>query len=338
MKNEKAMKNLWQGDAMRNGMLGLVVGDALGNPVQFLSREEVQRNPITTMTGGGCFYPDEGTWTDDSSLALATLNSLNRKETADLKDIAEHFCAWLYEGRFTPFGDAFDIGGTCREAIENYHFSRNVDTCGLQDVYSNGNGSLMRIAPLCIAAGQWVEQGKITLEEGVEMVEKGSALTHAHTRARLACGLYFFLVREVMLRPGEPLRRLLAQGAKEGLDFYRNQGSEAQKSELEQYYGWLDDLQAFSSLPQEDISSSGYVVDTFQAALWSLLRESTLEATLLRAVNLGDDADSVGAVTGGLAGLYYGAEAIPASWLEKLQSLEKVEELCAGGTWERVNR
>ena len=139
-------KKIWP-----DGMMGLIVGDALGCPVQFMSREEIAgrgKGLVTGMESGGVYQMPEGTWTDDSSMALATLDSIRELGIVDLEDIMTRFIDWYEDGEYTPFGEAFDIGNTCSSAIENYERERNADTCGETTEYSNGNGSLMRIITL----------------------------------------------------------------------------------------------------------------------------------------------------------------------------------------------
>ena len=141
-------RNIWL-----DGVMGVVVGDALGCPVQFMSREEIAdrpHGPVAGMEGYGTYNMPVGTWTDDSSMALATLSSIIDKGEADPTDIMTRFIAWYEDGEYTPFGEAFDIGNTCSCAIERYEQERDPMTCGGTSVRSNGNGSLMRIMPACL--------------------------------------------------------------------------------------------------------------------------------------------------------------------------------------------
>lgn len=312
-------------NAMLNGMMGLITGDALGNPVQFSSRELIKRNgQVTDMRGGGAFDTPAGTWTDDSSLALATLDALKKYPKKIMDGIAYNFSLWLATGEFTPFGEAFDIGKTCMQAICDYLDHQDWKTCGRVGEYANGNGALMRILPACVYCVKEYEENRLTLQKAVEMVENISALTHNHTRSRIGCGLYFFMVKHLLQEDGT-LIEILQRGMNEGFQYY-DQYIE-KKTELFRY-ARMKDLEDFAGLPEQKINSSGYVVHTLEAAVWSLLNENNYRDGLLRAVNLGDDADSVGAVAGGLAGLYYGYEGIPEKWLQTIQRREWIEELC----------
>ena len=139
-------KNIWL-----NCIMGLVVGDALGCPVQFLRREEIRkRGFVTGMEGYGTYNMPEGTWTDDSSMALATLDSMIQKKGIDPEDIMKCFMKWEFEGEYTPFGKAFDEGMTCTDAIYNFRDSGDYKTCGRTGEYANGNGALVRILPVCL--------------------------------------------------------------------------------------------------------------------------------------------------------------------------------------------
>ena len=139
------MKSMW-----KDGVMGVVIGDALGCPVQFKSRAEVAKHPITGMRGNGTFNLPAGSWTDDSSLTLALLDSIKRLNTIDLHDIMNNFVQWMDNGAFTPFGHAFDIGRGTMNSILKYKREKNPLKCGSCDGRNNGNGSLMRIMPVCL--------------------------------------------------------------------------------------------------------------------------------------------------------------------------------------------
>lgn len=312
-------KNIWL-----DGIMGVVVGDALGLPVQFSSREEVEEKPVTDMIGFGVFNMPPGSWSDDSSLTLATLSSINEINCIDCEDIMKRFVRWYDNGEYTPFGYAYDIGYTCETAICNYKETHNHKECGLADVRSNGNGSLMRIMPACLYVYENVMFSELEEEKGMDLIHEASTLTHAHLRAKMACGIYYFLVKNILNHVGALSERLLA-GMDEALSYYHKDiGNLAQMA----YYHRLNHLNEFKDTPVDLIKSSGYVVDTLEAAIWCLLNTDNLKDCLLKAVNLGDDTDTVAAVAGGLAGLYYGYESIPEEWLEKIQKRFWIKRLC----------
>ncbi len=309
------MKNIW-----KDGVFGVVTGDALGCPVQFETREEVAEHPVTGMRGYGTFELPKGSWTDDSSLTLALLDSIRETGRLDPDHIMGNFVRWLDKGEFTPYGYAYDIGGGTMQAIETYMHAHDASRCGGRTEYDNGNGSLMRILPACLyCCVKGMEE-----DEAVQAIHTVGSLTHAHPRANIACGLYWFMIREILNGTGGLQERLQA-GLDKGFAYYdRTLGEDENPG----YYGRLRDLKQFAETPAEEIRSGGYVVDTLEAAVWSLITTDSFKTALLKAVNLGRDTDTVGAIAGGLAGLYYGYEAIPPEWINALKKKEWIAELC----------
>lgn len=313
--------NIWL-----DGMMGLVTGDALGNPVQFMRRSEIRkRGDVVSMEAGGVYHTPAGTWTDDSSMALAALDSIRERGTIDPEDIMVRFVKWYFGGEYTPFGEAFDMGNTCSRAILNFSETADWRSCGLRHEHANGNGALMRILPVCIyyIARRMNGEGG-TDEETLEGIHHVTALTHNHPRARIASGLYYFMAMELMTGDGD-LRSRLQRGINRGFAFYQRDAHYL--TELP-HYARLRNLRTFADTAEDEISSSGYVAATLEAAVWSLLNTDSFRDCLIRAVNLGDDADTVGAVAGGLAGLFYGYDRIPEEWLQAIQRREWIEELC----------
>ena len=307
-----------------NGIMGVVVGDALGMPVQFLTREEVQANPITGMRGYGTYNMPIGTWSDDSSMALATLDSICEKKGIEYDDIMQRFVDWALKGHYTPWGKAFDQGCTCMEAIYNYVMKADYTTCGKTGEWANGNGALMRIMPVCLYAYVQYKNEKVSLEKAVEYVHQVSALTHNHLRSKMACGIYFFMVMAILEEEGT-LKEKLQKGMNAAQNFYRSDVLNLMEWVR---YGRMADLNEFARVKEEEIKSSGYVVDSLEAAVWSLITTESLEEGLLKAVNLGGDTDTIGAIAGGLAGLYYGYDQIPVEWRQVIVKGEESVALC----------
>lgn len=313
------MNNVWL-----DGVMGVIVGDALGLPVQFLDREEIKQNPVTGMSGYGTFNLPEGTWSDDGSLTLATLESILNKKEVDCEDIMENFADWLVDGKFTPFGYAFDQGNTCTRAIMQYAINGDIENCGLKGEWTNGNGALMRIMPVCLFVYEKTRDGLMSEEKAIEYVHQVSALTHNHLRSQMACGIYYFLVKSILQKEG-PFLETIDRGMQEAKEYY--QKDIHNYTELS-HYGRMFNIESFKQLPEDEIKSTGYVVDSLEAAVWSILNAASFEETALRAVNLGKDTDTVGAIACGLAGLYYGYEAIPEEWMGKIQCRGDIEEKC----------
>lgn len=158
----------------------------------------------------------------------------------------------------------------------------------------------------------------------MDLVHKVSSLTHAHTRSKLACGIYYYMIKSILVHDG-PLQESLQNGIDEAILYYRSKPE--YRDELARYHS-LFDLDEFGFLTEKSIKSSGYVVDTLEAAVWSLLTTNNYEKAVLKAVNLGKDTDTVGAVAGGLAGLYYGYDAIPEKWIMQIPRGEWIEDMC----------
>ncbi|MDO4460037.1 MAG: ADP-ribosylglycohydrolase family protein [Clostridia bacterium] len=313
------MKN----NTLLNAVMGVVVGDALGLPVQFSTREEMDDNPVTDMTGHGVFDMPKGAWSDDSSLTLASLESIHRG--FNLEDMADNFVKWLFHNEFTPNCTAYDIGNSCMEAISDYRMNHDVYSCGTDGEYDNGNGSLMRIMPVCWYMANMENSGIVTLDEAVNNIHDASALTHSHMRSKIGCGLYFFIVREMLFGNPESIGEALAKGLSEGFAYY---DSRACATDELVHYSRLRNPDEFGFLPREEIRGSGYVVHTLEASVWCLLNTENYKDALLMGVNLGEDTDTTGAVEGGLAGLWYGYEGIPEDWRNAIIRREWIESLC----------
>ncbi len=302
-------------------MLGHAVGDALGVPVEFCSREKLTAKPVTDMQGFGTYPYPAGCWSDDTSMSLAALNSL-ADGTLDFDDVMVQFGRWYYKDEYTPTGEMFDIGNTCREAIDNYFvYHRPVTECGLEDEYSNGNGSLMRIHPFVLMA----RYDRGLRSDFEKIIDFGSALTHAHDRSKLACRIYGRILIHLLELPRKDVITLALNEAK-----CRYVGH----PEYEHFARLFDD--GFGQLSVNEIKSSGYVVDTLEAAVWCVLTTQSYRECVLKAVNLGGDTDTVAAIAGGLAGALYGYDAIPTEWLDTLKRREYIEEMCerASRSWD----
>jgi ADP-ribosylglycohydrolase len=300
---------------IRSGLLGLATGDALGVPVEFLGRAALDAEPVTGMRAFGSHRQPAGTWSDDTSLTLCLADSLAScgPDQLDFTDQAQRFVAWRDEGRWTARGAVFDIGIATSEAI--HRMAEGIDPvfCGGTGEMSNGNGSLMRILPLAF----WL-RGKPASERRTACFQ-ASALTHGHSRSKLACWLYVETARGLCqgLSPAEALLQARATVSTWTID-HDPDG---------EWRHFARCLPTIASLPRADIKSSGYVVHTMEAALWCLLGSASYAETVLKAVNLGNDTDTTAAVAGGLAGLLWGEAAIPEEWLAVLARREEITAL-----------
>lgn len=324
-------------EQIKSVMIGHAIGDALGVPVEFRSRDYLRQHPVTDMLGYGTYPVPAGAWSDDTSMSLATLDSL-RKNTVDYNDIMDKFAKWYLFGEYTPTGEVFDIGGTCRMAIENYRQGKGKTAleCGLSGENANGNGSLMRIHPTCL----YLNAKGMSTTNAFEIIHNTSALTHAHMRSKIACVIYSYFLEELLKERDKfslykALRRIMNEYVNRAL-FDEPCEDEAHERECENfrhliyrtcgYYShWLDD---FEPVKESEIKSGGYVVDTLEAATFCLIRTNSYEECVLKAVNLGDDTDTTAAVAGGLAGALYGYDAMPEKWKKQLIRKDYIEELC----------
>jgi ADP-ribosylglycohydrolase len=305
-------------NSILGGIFGLCVGDALGVPVEFVHRSVLDRDPVRGMRAGGTHNQPAGTWSDDTSMALCLLDSL--AQGLDYGDIMIRFLRWYREGAYTPHGQTFDVGGATARSLERFARGTPPLACGGTQEGDNGNGSLMRILPLLFYL-----QSRQDMEDmgGVlAVVHDVSALTHAHKRSQLACGLYISVAD--LLTRGWAKEAAVERGLARALNWYRQSPPFARELA---YYRRLSDP-GFAGLSRAAIQSSGYVVHTLEAALWCLLTTKSYRDCVLAAVNLGDDTDTVAAVAGGLAGLHYGYENIPGEWLAAIVHREEIESLC----------
>jgi ADP-ribosyl-[dinitrogen reductase] hydrolase len=296
------------------GLWGSLVGDALGVPVEFLSRDEVRQNRVTGMRGHGTHHQPAGTWSDDSSLLLCSAESLVQHEF-DTQDMGERFRAWYQEEIWTPHGRVFDVGVTTSEALRRISKGIRAELAGADGQFSNGNGSLMRILPVSL---RFTDEPTKQL---LDRVHRASAITHRHPRSQMACGLHALFVRQLL--KGSAASVAFKCALDEFRLFY----------DADPYWAAeLDDFQVVLSgdlagRAEIDMESDGYVIHTLNASLWSLLATTSFEECVLKAVNLGGDTDTTGCVAGGLAGVLYGLENIPTEWRKSLTRFEDVNRL-----------
>lgn len=303
--------------SMTDGVLGLAIGDALGVPVEFKKRSILQVDPVTDLQEFGSHYQPMGTWSDDTSMTLATVDSL--KNGIDLPDLMQRFDSWYRNAKYTAGNTVFDVGIATSHALNRFRQGIAPVKCGGTNEWDNENGSLMRILPAAVYCREKMK--KASIAQKLAFIDDVSSLTHAHRRSQIGCEIYAFLVWVILKAPAKDAIRA---GLKQAKAWYEeNPDSEAAA------YSRLF-ASNFADLPEDEINSSGYVVSTLEAAVWCLLNSNSYEECVLKAVNLGDDTDTVGAVAGGLAGLLYGKAGIPEKWLEKLRRREYIEELCSG--------
>jgi ADP-ribosyl-[dinitrogen reductase] hydrolase len=300
--------------------MGLCVADALGLPVSSYPRDVLDRRPVTGMRAYGTYHQPAGAWSDNTSLTMCLAESL--LHGLDYFDIMNHFRKWMFEGEYTPYGTAFGVGNCTAKAVFRYDHGKEPLSCGGTTEGDNGNGSLIRILPtlffLRSAYGaEWFGQ-----DEAMTIIHNVSKLTHGHKRSWIACSIYLSIADELM--NGKNAEEAVHHGIARAYDYYlplEDYGMDLR------YYDRLRQ-KSFSGLHTGEIRSSGYVVETLEAAIWCLLNTKSYSECALRAVNLGSDTDTVAAVAGSLAGLCYGYGSIPEEWLATIARREYLEDIC----------
>ncbi|MDA6068235.1 ADP-ribosylglycohydrolase family protein [Flavobacterium sp. AC] len=299
---------------IESGLFGVAIGDALGVPVEFKSREYLKINPVIDMMGFMCWHQPPGTFSDDSSLAFCTAESLCKG--FDIEDMGITFVKWMQEGYWGAHNKVFDIGGTTKHSLARIVRGDLAKDSGNFFEEDNGNGSLMRILPLVFY---------LQKEKDIEVVYKSvkaiSSITHAHFRSVFACFIYVVVCLEILK-------------GKNKADSYKEMQNILSKFLKDKEYN-PKEIQLFdrilqnniSEYPENKIESSGYVLHSLEASLWCFLHSDSYEETVLKAVNLGGDTDTTAAIAGGLAGIYYGIENIPQKWIEGLARANDIKDL-----------
>lgn len=286
-------------DAIRNravgALLGLAVGDAVGTTLEFQSRDSYA--PLTDMIGGGPFRLEAGQWTDDTALALALADSLIEVGQLDEADLMRRFVAWRDEGRYSCTGSCFDIGITTSDALSRWKRTGN-PVAGSINPSTAGNGSLMRLSP--VALRYWDNRPALK-----DAAARQSRVTHGAEAAVDACVAYAGMIADAIA--GKPLQEVLKGDGNVFVD------------------GVADILSgSWRKKARQQVPSSGYVLHSLEAAIWSIARSGDFSGAVLTAANLGDDADTTAAIAGQLAGAAYGVNGMPAAWRNRVAWSDKI--------------
>lgn len=314
-------------DRLIGGVVGALVGDALGVPVEFCERAERDRDPVRGMRGWGTHAQPRGTWSDDGALTMAHIAAF-LEHGWDPDRHLRAFADWYERAEFSARGRVFDIGRTTRAAIKRYLAGVPAARCGRASERDNGNGSLMRHLPV---ACWWAADGSDALIEGALAA---SALTHAHPRACWSCAIHALVVAGMLER--RPLHEALARSAE---TVWARLPPEERP-----HFAPLLDLSCLR-WPRERVPSDGYVLSSLMAACWCVHRHDGYAAAVLEAVNLGGDADTIACIAGGLAGLRCGLTGIPRAWVSclarsrwVLAQAERFADACLARAARRVMR
>ena len=319
------MKTIKQENLIFDGMYGLAVGDALGVPFETISLENMRRLPCTDMVGNGIHRQRAGTWSDDTSMSLCIADSLRKGYNPE--DMMKNFVQWKRFAKYTAGGKVFDIGNTCRIAINHYLEGTPLEYCGNDTADGNGNGGLMRVFPIALYECFACEDKEDDLCAFLEPVHESSKLTHAHEIGQICCGLFALTLREWLYceQSQEDLISVASRAYCKGVEFYSGLGERFRR-----HLPLFTAPEELIKRSEEELPSWGYALNTWNIALWSVLTTRNYKDCVLKAVNVGGDTDSDAAVAGALAGVIYGKSAIPARWLEKLQNKALIDEICTG--------
>lgn len=296
-------------------LLGLAVGDALGVPVEFMSREEVRKVNLTDMIGKdtpiafesrwGDLIP-AGAWSDDTSMTVATMESMIAQSgDIDYDDVMAHFIRWWRGGEYCSLSFPFGLGSTVSRAMGNIQLEYPASECGPKGFMDNGNGALMRILPFslyCILKGRDI--GKT-----VAIINTATAITHGHPISQMGSLVFTLFLKALMEADSvssawERTRRF-------------NYSTYYDLATIDAYNLLLSE--AFQNVDEDKIGETGYVVDSLMAVVYSMLAGKCFEDSILAAINLGYDTDTNAAITGALAGTFYGLGSIPERWLNALR-------------------
>jgi ADP-ribosylglycohydrolase len=291
-------------DRFEGALLGLATGDALGTTLEFRTPGSFQ--PIDDMIGGGPFHLRPGEWTDDTSMALCLAKSLVECRGFNARDQMTRYIRWYREGYMSSNGYCFDIGNTIAAALQRYEIDGD-PFAGETALIYGGNGSLMRLAPVPMA---WIHEP----EQAIQLSGDSSRTTHGSPEPVDACRYYAGLM--VGALQGQPKATLLSSR------YHPAQGQWVENRLSPK----VDAVAAgsFKLRQPPQIRGSGYVVQALEAALWAFYHSDDFAEGALMAVNLGDDADTTGAIYGQLAGAFYGRSAIPEEWQQKIARSETI--------------
>lgn len=311
-------------DKIKNTFLGFSIGDALGVPVEFMLRAKLLEKPVKNMREFGVHKQPKGTWSDDSSMAFCLVEALCKGY--NVGEVAIKFVDWYKKDYWTPHGKIFDIGITTQQAIKRISDGVNPLLSGGKNENENGNGSLMRIIPLVF----YLKSKNADITKRFEQVAEISSITHAHIRCIVACFIY--IEYAFLLLDGLDKWEAYKKMQTSVIDFIK-MTKICPETELSLFYRVLEipnqdnQIVPLTKCVEQEIKSSGYVIHTLEASLWCFLNTDNYSDAVLKAVNLGEDTDTIGCVTGGLAGLYYDENSIPADWKNDLVKKTEILDL-----------
>lgn len=299
-------------DYIKNSILGAIVGDAMGVPYEWKTSKQVNRILKDYMVADNRRMLPSGAWSDDSSMILCTVESLNNTGR-DMVEIANNYVKWYDENHWTSIGRIFDMGGTTRVAMENIRNGCCVNGLGEMD---KGNGSLMRVLPMSLYLR---DKGRYEIKE---VIENFSTLTHGSTECKIACVWYSLIVKHILEMPKlAQLYSVLFMARKEIEELYSDE-------ELEPFNRILSGEILFKR--PEELNGSGYVVHSLEVVINCLFNQNGYRDAILRAISVGNDTDTNACLVGGIMGLI---DDIPESWLNEIMRKDDIIELLDKIDW-----
>ncbi len=298
---------------VKGTLLGLAIGDALGVPVEFMSRLHLQQNAVTGFQSEHFNTDNLGVWSDDSSLTFCLAETIIEGFSIEL--LGEKFKDWLYKNHWAPKDTAFEIGISTHNAIERLEKGVNAAESGENGEYSNGNGSLMRVAPLAYYLFNE------SIETRFQTTKSVSSITHAHIRSVISCFFYTEFLQNLLKFSDKFEAFETTQNTVRDYINSTSCNNDEKALFLRLFYDKIQEID------ESEIFSTAYVIHTLEASIWCFLNTNSYEEAVLKAVNLGHDTDTTGSVTGALAGTFYGFEKINTNWVKTIVRNEKIELL-----------
>ena len=293
---------------IKDTIYGLAIGDAMGVPYEFIKPEYIDVNcdSFLEMIGNNSYSKvDKGNWSDDTSLTLASLDSLTKCNSFDKKDQYYRFVNWFSKSHYTSEAGMFDCGITTLNALNH--------SKGLDHERSCGNGSLMRIIPFVYYL---LDEDDVDVRYNV--IKEASSMTHAHHRCVNACFVYTEFARRLLINDVED-KSNLNKYLEEVLDYTLTKINSSEEKELFKLFLNLNNI--------SEITGKGYVMNTLTISLYCLLNTNNYEEAILKAISFGYDTDTNAACTGALAGIYYGFDSIPSKWIDTLLNKDVLDNL-----------
>ena len=299
---------------IKGSVLGFAVGDAMGLPLVNIKRDVLLDKPVTTMESGGVYNISAGTWSDETSLTIATMDSIIKSASLSYVDMADRFCMFLKGEEYTSAESAFDVDETTKKALEKYLTTKdNPILCGGKDIGDDDNGSLKRMLPIAL----YCYYNNLKDREIYETVKASSSITHADSVSIMGCFIYVYYL--IFLLNGKD--KYASYNMIKFFDYSRFFDDDTIS-----FYNRLLKTN-ISKIRISDLKSYSYIVYTLESVFWVVLNCNSFPETIVGAINLGGDTDTIGALAGSVAGVLYGYDAIPKDWLSNLKRLEYLEEI-----------